>query len=111
MNREEHGIQCYRIIYISEMKPKIHTWEKFDFLKSINHSQVIYVILCFLDYYSSFYNFQIYESKHYYAEYCDVVLNSTTTVMNTISNVLFVNFVSDNINSRAGFTLKYEQGM
>ena len=41
--RVEHGIHCRpcsnRII--SEMLPDIHTMEKFDFLKSMIHSQII----------------------------------------------------------------------
>ena len=41
--RGEHGIQCmpcsFRII--SEMQPIIHTVEKFGFLKSIIHSQML----------------------------------------------------------------------
>ena len=43
MIRGEHGIQsmpCSSRI-ISEMLPKIHTMEKFDFLKSIIYSQMI----------------------------------------------------------------------
>ena len=43
MIREEHGIQCMSCSsrIISEMQPEIHTIEKFDFLKSIIHSQMI----------------------------------------------------------------------
>ena len=43
MIRGQHGIQCMpcssRIT--SEMLPEIHTMEKFDFHKSVIHSQVI----------------------------------------------------------------------
>ena len=42
--REEHGIQCMPCSsqIISEMLPEIHTMQKFDFLKPILHSQIIY---------------------------------------------------------------------
>ena len=43
MIREEYGIQCMPCSsgIISEMQAEIHTMEKFDFLKSIIHSQII----------------------------------------------------------------------
>ena len=39
MIRREHGIQCP--LALCEMLPEIYTAEKFDFLKSIIHSQII----------------------------------------------------------------------
>ena len=39
---EEHGIQCMPCSsqIISEMQPEIYNMEKFDFLKSLIHSQI-----------------------------------------------------------------------
>lgn len=56
-------------------------------------------------------NFQIYDFQILFMGYCDYVLINGTSVMKTVSNVLFVRFVSDNIDTRAGFKLAYEQGL
>lgn len=59
----------------------------------------------------SFDNLQVYDSESYYIWYCDHFLLNESKVEKTVSNVLFVKFVSDNVNTRAGFKLEYEQGM
>ena len=43
MIQGEHGIQCmpYFSRIISEMLPETHTMEKYDFLRSISHSEII----------------------------------------------------------------------
>ena len=61
--------------------------------------------------YFIFDNFQIYDFKILFIGFCDYVLYSEMSVMKTVSNVLFVRFVSDNIETRAGFKLAYEQGL
>ena len=58
-----------------------------------------------------FSNLQIYDPVTVFISTCNTWLNLDSNVLTTKSNVLMVDFVTDNVYTRTGFRLEYKQGL